>query len=110
MNNQVKLIDAQEALEAVEGLYQIIQRGDLTTSDLEEAERAYERFMKVCIKSPVPTIKPGDKVYHKKLKANGEVRDIYINVNKAIVNWIDGAPNSYVNFVDLEDLEVIENE
>jgi hypothetical protein len=89
MNNQVKLIDAEEAAEAVESLYQIIQRGDLTTSDLEEAERAYERFIKVCcMKSAVPTIKPGDKVRHKEREMkNGMVILVSQNGEYVDVSW-----------------------
>ncbi|OMD04716.1 hypothetical protein MKX34_11670 [Paenibacillus sp. FSL R5-0636] len=34
----------EESSEAIEGLYQIIQRGDLTSLDLDQAEEVYKRF------------------------------------------------------------------
>ncbi|KAA9007225.1 hypothetical protein F4V43_01690 [Paenibacillus spiritus] len=34
----------EESSEAVEGLYQIIQRGDLTSFDLDQAEEVYKRI------------------------------------------------------------------
>jgi|GEM_PF-4559989 len=36
----------EESTEAVESLYQIIQRGDLTSLDLEQAEEVFNRFSK----------------------------------------------------------------
>lgn len=69
MNNQEWLVNVDDAAEVIESLYQIIQRGDLTSVDLAQADEAYERFRRVRKTSSVP--KPGDRVQHSDL---GEVR------------------------------------
>ncbi|MGC6586558.1 hypothetical protein ACPV3A_16520 [Paenibacillus sp. Dod16] len=54
---------------------------------------------------PVPTIKPGDKVYHKRFKAQGKVKKISASGKRAYVVWFDGYVPSYVS---LDSLEVVE--
>ena len=54
---------------------------------------------------PVPTIKPGDSVYHNRFKAQGKVKKLSASGKRAYVVWFDGYAPSYVS---LDSLEVVE--
>lgn len=54
---------------------------------------------------PVPTIKPGDNVYHNRFKAQGKVKKLSASGKRAYVVWFDGYVPSYVS---LDSLEVVE--
>lgn len=50
----------------------------------------------------LPTLKPGDGVYHRTFKASGTVKKITKSGIRALVYWHDGAKPSYVGTKNLE--------
>lgn len=120
MNNQVKLIDRNKILNNLmeyidtfkDDLGYAIKEGDEDhvneiSNKIELLQVFVDAIMAGAYKPdtpPVPTIKPGDKVYHAKFKARGEVKRISASGKRALVIW----PGCASSYVEIKNLEVVE--
>ncbi|GIP02083.1 hypothetical protein J28TS4_04900 [Paenibacillus lautus] len=102
MNNQVKLTDTQKLLDWIT----VNEKEYYDTKDVFSAlESAIKSGVLAHDTPPVPTIKPGDSVYHNGFKAQGKVKKLSASGKRAYVVWFDGCVPSYVS---LDSLEVVE--
>jgi hypothetical protein len=118
MNNQVNLIDGNKIKEWLEERANAISQEQAKTQDADRfqflnGEYYFIKELLVLINydkftiytPPVPTIKPGDTVYHNRFKAQGKVKKLSASGKRAYVVWFDGYAPSYVS---LDSLEVVE--
>ncbi|AYB47147.1 DUF3850 domain-containing protein [Paenibacillus lautus] len=73
---------------------------------LDDSEYVKEGFVILGLADPVPTIKPGDKVRHKRFKTlpTGIVRSISESGKRALVKW-DDYNSAYYELINLEVVE-----
>lgn len=104
MNNQPRLIDADKLLEWMKKACE-----ENSQEPYEIGKKHMATMIENLIKNgyfnsdpiPLPTIKPGDSVWHERFKAKGIVERISKSGKKAYVRWERGMP-SYVDFKSLE--------
>lgn len=100
MNNRVKLIDQNK----VDAYIEQRQRSGDGSEELWMLQEEMKAGKFDPDTQPVPTIKPGDNVYHNRFKARGEVKKISASGKRAFVIWPGCAPS----YVDIKNLEVVE--
>jgi len=106
MNKQNDMISKSKLLEWLEETKQEPVSEDIKFA-LECVKDAMGKGMFNPDPIPLPTLKPGDSVYHKRFKSSGTVKRISKSGKRAYVIWNDGYMPSYC---DLNSLELIAKE